>query len=88
VSLNEIVKQSQIAGKGHNEIFVIFNFMEHMTASTDVAVGHVPENGGTCALTSQRRFQFPDFEHETVAQICHSANAGNIMAICLFNLDL
>jgi hypothetical protein len=48
MSLNEIGKECQIPGKGHNETYEIVNPMEHMQTVSDVIQGHVPENGGTC----------------------------------------
>jgi hypothetical protein len=48
MSLNEIKKECQIPGKGHNETYEIVNPMEHMQTASDVIQGHVPENGGTC----------------------------------------
>jgi hypothetical protein len=50
VSLNEIKKQFQIAGKGDTETLEIANPMEHTTVATDDTSGHVPENGGTCVI--------------------------------------
>jgi hypothetical protein len=47
MSLNEIKKQMQIPGKGHNEIFEIVNPMKHTRIATERLDGHVPENGGT-----------------------------------------
>jgi hypothetical protein len=48
MSLNEIKKEIQIAGKGHNVIFEIAIPMKHTSAATNSVDGHVPENGGTC----------------------------------------
>jgi hypothetical protein len=49
--LNEIKKESQIAGKGHIVIFVIAILMKHnRTAKNDVD-GHVSGNGDTCQFT-------------------------------------
>jgi hypothetical protein len=47
MSLYEGIKQSQIAGKGHNETLEIVNPVEHTKSATDDTQGHVPENGGT-----------------------------------------
>jgi hypothetical protein len=47
MSLNEGIKQSQIAGKGHNETLEIFQPLEHTTAATEAVDVHVPGNGGT-----------------------------------------
>jgi hypothetical protein len=47
MSLNEGVKQSQIAEKGHNETLETVHPLEHTTAATEAADVHVPENGGT-----------------------------------------
>jgi hypothetical protein len=48
MSLNEIKKEFQTAGKGHNVIFVIAILMEHTPVVTDAVKDHVPDNGGTC----------------------------------------
>jgi hypothetical protein len=48
MSLKEGIKQSQMAGKGHNETLEIVNVVEHTTTATEVADIHVPGNGGTC----------------------------------------
>jgi hypothetical protein len=48
MSLNEIIKQYQIPGKGQNETLEIVNPAKRTTAATDAVDGHVPENGGTC----------------------------------------
>jgi hypothetical protein len=48
MSLNGIVKERQIPGKGNNETLEIVNPMEYTTVVTEAADGHVPENGGTC----------------------------------------
>jgi hypothetical protein len=47
MSLNEGIKQSQIAGKGHNETLEIVHPLENTTAATDAADILVPKNGGT-----------------------------------------
>jgi hypothetical protein len=47
MSLNEGIKQFQIAGKGYHETLEIVHPLEHTTAATDAADVHVPENGGT-----------------------------------------
>jgi hypothetical protein len=47
MSLNEEIKQYQIAGKGQNETLEIFNPMERTKSATDDTGDHVPENGGT-----------------------------------------
>jgi hypothetical protein len=47
MSLNEIKKESQIAGKGHNETFAIVIPLAHMKFLTETVDGHVPGNGGT-----------------------------------------
>jgi hypothetical protein len=51
MSLNEIKKEFQIAGKGHNVIFEIAILMKHTIAAKNDVDGHVPENGGTCQFT-------------------------------------
>jgi hypothetical protein len=51
MSLNEIKKQFQIAGKGHNVLFEITILMKHTNAATHSVDGHVSENGGTCQFT-------------------------------------
>jgi hypothetical protein len=51
MSLNEIKKESQIAGKGQNVIFEIAIPMKHTSAATNSVDGHVSENGGTCQFT-------------------------------------
>jgi hypothetical protein len=51
MSSNEIKKESQIAGKGHNVIFEIGILMKHTSAATNSVDGHVSENGGTCQFT-------------------------------------
>ena len=51
MSLNEIKKEIQIAGKGHNVIFEIAIPMKHTSAATNRVDGHVPGNGGTCQFT-------------------------------------
>jgi hypothetical protein len=51
MSLNEIKKQFQIAGKGHNVLFEIAILMKHTTTATHSVDGHVSENGGTCQFT-------------------------------------
>jgi hypothetical protein len=48
MSLNEIKKESQIAGKGHNATFAIAILLAHRRFLTETVDGHVPENGGTC----------------------------------------
>jgi hypothetical protein len=50
VSLKEIKKEMQVAGKGHNETHKIVNPMEHTTAANNDVESHVPESGGTCRL--------------------------------------
>jgi hypothetical protein len=47
VSLNEIKKQFQIAGKGHHETFEIAILLEHNRIAKNVIRGHASENGGT-----------------------------------------
>jgi hypothetical protein len=39
----------KIAGKGHNKTLEVINRLERMNTATDVADGHVSENGGTCS---------------------------------------
>jgi hypothetical protein len=51
MSLNEIKKEFQIAGKGHNVIFEMAIPMKHTSAATNSVDGHVSENGGTCQFT-------------------------------------
>ena len=51
MSLNEIKKEIQIAGKGHNVIFEIAIPVKHTNAATNSVDGHVSENGGTCQFT-------------------------------------
>jgi hypothetical protein len=51
MSLNEIKKECQIAGKGHHETFEIAILMKHTSAATNRVDGHVPENGGACQFT-------------------------------------
>jgi hypothetical protein len=48
MSLKEIKKEIQIAGKGHNVTLVIVVLLEHMSVTTETVGGHVPGNGGTC----------------------------------------
>jgi hypothetical protein len=48
MSLKEIRKSLQIAGKGENEILEIDNPMEHTMTVTETFEGHVPEDRGTC----------------------------------------
>jgi hypothetical protein len=47
MSLNEIKKECQIAGKGHNELYDVSNPVKHMRLANNVVKSHVPENGGT-----------------------------------------
>jgi hypothetical protein len=47
VSLNHIIKNIAIAGKGQNETLEIVNPVKHTKSATDAIDGHVPENGGT-----------------------------------------
>jgi hypothetical protein len=47
MSLNEIKKEFQMAGKGHNTTFEIAIPLTHMRFLTENVNGHVPENGGT-----------------------------------------
>jgi hypothetical protein len=47
MSSNDIKKQSQIPGKGHNETLEIVNPLEHMLAAKNVIKDHVPGNGDT-----------------------------------------
>jgi hypothetical protein len=47
MSLNEAIKQSQIAGKGQKETYEIVNLVKHTKSATDDRDGHVPENGVT-----------------------------------------
>jgi hypothetical protein len=51
MSSNEIKKEVQIAGKGHNVIFEISILMKYTSAAKNDIDGHVPENGGTCLFT-------------------------------------
>ena len=51
MSLNEIKKEFQFAGKGHNVIFAMAIPMKHTSAATNRVDGHVSENGGTCQFT-------------------------------------
>jgi hypothetical protein len=55
MALNEIKKESQIAGKGHNVIFEIAIPMKHTSAAKNDIDGHVPENGDTCQFTKLRQ---------------------------------
>jgi hypothetical protein len=45
MSLNEIKKQFQIAGKGENATFVIVIPLAHMRFLTENVDSHVPEDG-------------------------------------------
>jgi hypothetical protein len=47
MSLNEIEKERQIPGKGHNETLEIVNPLNDTWIAVDAVDGHVPENGGT-----------------------------------------
>jgi hypothetical protein len=47
MSLNEGIKQVQIAGKGHNELYEMVHPLEHTTVATEAVDVHVPGNGGT-----------------------------------------
>jgi hypothetical protein len=47
MSLNEIKKESQFAGKGHNATFEIAIPLALMRFLTENVDGHVPEYGGT-----------------------------------------
>jgi hypothetical protein len=47
MSLNEAKKQSQIAGKGHNETLKIVNPLVEQSDAKSVIRDHVPGNGGT-----------------------------------------
>jgi hypothetical protein len=47
MSLNEIKKEFQLAGKGQNTNFEIVIPLAHMRFLTENVDGHVPENGGT-----------------------------------------
>jgi hypothetical protein len=47
MSFNEIKKELQIAGKGHNELCDVFNPVKRTWIANNVIQGHVPENGGT-----------------------------------------
>ena len=51
MSLNEIKKEFQFAGKGHNVIFEMAIPVKHTSAATNSVDGHVSENGGTCQFT-------------------------------------
>jgi hypothetical protein len=53
MSFNDAIKQSQIAGKGHNETLEFVNPLEEHSDAKNVNEndGHVPENGGTCVHT-------------------------------------
>jgi hypothetical protein len=48
VSLNERIKQIQIAGKGHNETLEIFDPVEDTRVAIKSVDTHMSENGGTC----------------------------------------
>jgi hypothetical protein len=41
-------KQFQAAGKVQNELYEIFNPLEHIKAATESFDVHVPGSGGTC----------------------------------------
>jgi hypothetical protein len=45
MSLKEIKKHFQIAGKGHKEILEFVNSLEHKKPANNDVDGHVPENG-------------------------------------------
>jgi hypothetical protein len=47
VSLIDIKKEFQMAGKGDNETLEIVNPLEHTQSIKTVTGTHVPENGGT-----------------------------------------
>jgi hypothetical protein len=64
MSLNEVIKQSQIAGKGHNETLEIVNPVKHTKSATDDRGGHVPGNGGTC----HSQFWLTERENTVVAK--------------------
>jgi hypothetical protein len=51
MSLNEIKKESQIAGKGQNVTYEIAILMKNTSAAKNDIDAHVPENGGTCQFT-------------------------------------
>jgi hypothetical protein len=53
MSLNEIKKEFQIAGKGHNEILEIVDLLEEQRIVTAVTGAHVSENGGTCHILNK-----------------------------------
>jgi hypothetical protein len=53
MSLNEIKKELQIAGKGHNVLYEIVNSLKHTRTATAVIRTHVPGNRGTCFCVSQ-----------------------------------
>jgi hypothetical protein len=85
VSLNEIKKEFQIAGKGHNLIFVITIPVKHMRAATNSVDGHVSENGGTCQFTKLCR---SEGEGVIALQLMQkegkSIRIGNDFASCLW----
>jgi hypothetical protein len=47
MSLNEIRNSLHLAGKGHNELYEIFNPMRLTRVAKSVIRDHVPGNGGT-----------------------------------------
>jgi hypothetical protein len=47
VSLKEISKEMEIAGKGQNETLEIVNPLRRTKIAKNDTRGHVPENGGT-----------------------------------------
>jgi hypothetical protein len=70
MSLNAAIKQSQIAGKGHNETLEIVNPVKHTKSATDDRGGHVPGNGGTChAQFTFGQFWLTEWENTVVAKI-------------------
>jgi hypothetical protein len=48
MSLNEIKKEIQIAGKGDNAMLEIVDRMEHTPSVAAAVKNHVPGNGRTC----------------------------------------
>jgi hypothetical protein len=51
MSLNEIKKEFEIPGKGHNVTFEIAILMKHTCAAKNDVDSHVSGNGGTCQFT-------------------------------------
>jgi hypothetical protein len=48
MSLKKVKKEIQMAGKGQNELYDVFNPVKRTRLANNAVKSHVPENGGTC----------------------------------------